>query len=104
MLARDSAAAAAHRPGLVVIATEDHYCGTPEMATHSANRLGAQTMVLDGANHWWMQQRPAEAADALIAFWGASELRVWRDIVSSLARAVTRVKLGATDEHQGRSH
>jgi hypothetical protein len=28
----DAAASAEHRPGLVIIATEDHYCGTPEMA------------------------------------------------------------------------
>jgi pimeloyl-ACP methyl ester carboxylesterase len=66
----DAAARAEHKPGLVIIATEDHYTGTPDMALHSANRLGAQTIVLDGANHWWMQQRAAEAADALAAFWG----------------------------------
>jgi pimeloyl-ACP methyl ester carboxylesterase len=65
----DAAAAAEHRPGLVIIATEDHFTGTPHMAMHSAKRLGAETIVLDGANHWWMQQRPSEAADALVAFW-----------------------------------
>jgi len=65
----DAAAAAEHRPGLVIIATEDHYTGTTDMARHSAARLGARTVVFDGANHWWMQQRPAEAADALTAFW-----------------------------------
>jgi pimeloyl-ACP methyl ester carboxylesterase len=67
----DAAAAAKHRPGLVIIATEDHYTGTPEMARNSAARLGARTVVLEGANHWWMQQRPVEAADALTAFWNA---------------------------------
>ena len=66
-----AAAAAEHRPGLVIIATEDHYTGTPDMARNSAARLDARTVVLDGANHWWMQQRPAEAADALTAFWNA---------------------------------
>jgi pimeloyl-ACP methyl ester carboxylesterase len=65
----DAAAAAEHRPGLVIIATEDHYAGTPDMARHCAARLGARTVVLDGANHWWMQQRPDEAAEALTAFW-----------------------------------
>jgi pimeloyl-ACP methyl ester carboxylesterase len=67
----DAAAAAEHRPGLVIIATEDHYTGTPAMARNSAARLGAGTVVLEGANHWWMQQRPVEAADALTAFWKA---------------------------------
>ena len=65
----DRAAAGPHVPGLVVIATEDHYTGTTEMAAHSAARLGAGTVVLDGASHWWMLERPAAAADALTAFW-----------------------------------
>jgi pimeloyl-ACP methyl ester carboxylesterase len=64
-----AAAAAERRPGLVIIATEDHYTGTPAMAQDSAIRLGARAIVFEGANHWWMQQRPAEAADALAAFW-----------------------------------
>jgi pimeloyl-ACP methyl ester carboxylesterase len=64
-----AAAAADRRPGLVMIATEDHYTGTRAMAHDSATRLGAGTVVFEGANHWWMQQRPAEAADALTAFW-----------------------------------
>jgi pimeloyl-ACP methyl ester carboxylesterase len=67
----DAAAAAERRPGLVIIATDDHYTGTPTMARHTAARLGARSVVLDGAHHWWMQQRPAEAADALAAFWNS---------------------------------
>ena len=61
--------AAPRRPGLVIIATEDHYTGTVAMAEHSARRAGASTVVLEGAGHWWMVERPAVAADALVAFW-----------------------------------
>ena len=63
------AEAAERRPGLCIIATEDHYTGTPEMARDSARRLGAQPFVLDGCGHWWMNQQPAAAADALVKFW-----------------------------------
>ena len=66
----DAAAAAPHRPGLVVIATADTFTGTPEMARDSAARLGAATVVLEGAGHWWMVEQPAKAADALCGFWG----------------------------------
>lgn len=65
----DRAAAGPRVPGLVVIATEDHYTGTTEMAAQSAARVGAATVVFDGASHWWMLERPAAAADALTAFW-----------------------------------
>jgi pimeloyl-ACP methyl ester carboxylesterase len=64
-----AAAAADRRPGMVIVATEDHYTGTPAMAHDSARRLQADTVVFQGANHWWMQQRPAEAARALAEFW-----------------------------------
>ena len=63
------AEAAERRPGLFIIATEDHYTGTPDMARDSARRLGADTFVLEGAGHWWMVQQPVAAADALAKFW-----------------------------------
>jgi len=28
-----------------------------------------QVLTLEGCGHWWMWERPAEAADALVAFW-----------------------------------
>ena len=65
----DLLAAAPRRPGLVVVATGDTYAGTPDMAAHTAQRAGAGTVVLDGASHWWMLERPGDAADALTAFW-----------------------------------
>ena len=65
----DEVEAAAHRPGLVVIAPDDHYAGTPAMAADTARRAGAGTVTLDGCGHWWMLDQPAVAADALVAFW-----------------------------------
>jgi pimeloyl-ACP methyl ester carboxylesterase len=57
------------RPGLVLLATEDHYAGTPEMAEATAGDLGARTVRLEGQGHWWMFEGAAAAADALIALW-----------------------------------
>lgn len=65
-----AAAVAPHCPGLVVIATADTFTGTPEMARDSAARLGAATVELEGAGHWWMVEQPVAAADALCGFWG----------------------------------
>ena len=57
------------RPGLVIIATDDHYAGTPEMASEVASRLGAGTVTLEGLGHWWMFGGASAAADALVAHW-----------------------------------
>jgi pimeloyl-ACP methyl ester carboxylesterase len=50
------------RPGLVIIAEDDPFVGTPAMATEMAHRAGAATMRLPGLGHWWMIQSPATAA------------------------------------------
>jgi len=57
------------RPGLVLIATEDPFTGTPDMAVSVANDLGANTLRLEGQGHWWMFDGAAEAADALATHW-----------------------------------
>lgn len=57
------------RPGLVFIATEDHYAGPLETAAEIAASLGAATLTLDGLDHWWMTNGAEHAADALIAHW-----------------------------------
>ena len=57
------------RPGLSLLATEDHYVGSDHMRRWAADRAGAQTEVLDGLGHWWMVQDPARAAAALNRFW-----------------------------------
>ena len=61
-------AAAERRPGLVVIATEDHYTGGEVLARRSAERFGAEVAVLPGLGHWWMLQDPAAGAAVLGAF------------------------------------
>jgi pimeloyl-ACP methyl ester carboxylesterase len=63
---------ASQRPGLVIIATEDHYTGTPQMASVVAGGLGAETFTLEGLHHWWMFDGAAAAADALVAHWAAT--------------------------------
>ena len=67
-IARDLDAAAA-RPGLSIVATEDGYVGTEEMKRRAAAHAGARTEVLDGLGHWWMLQDPQRGADALTRFW-----------------------------------
>jgi pimeloyl-ACP methyl ester carboxylesterase len=61
-------AAAERRPGLVIIATEDHYTGGEVLARRSAERFGAQVAMLPGLGHWWMLQDPAAGATVLADF------------------------------------
>jgi pimeloyl-ACP methyl ester carboxylesterase len=60
---------AAARPGLCLLATEDHYVGSEEIRRRAAVRAGARTEVLDGLGHWWMVQDPERGAAALTRFW-----------------------------------
>jgi len=63
-------AAADLPPGLALDATEDPYVG---FAVEAATALGARVATLEGAGHWWMCERPAEAADHLVSFWASLE-------------------------------
>ena len=65
----EASPAAAARPGLAVVPTEDPYTGGPAMAEAAAARMGATAVRLAGLGHWWMLQDPAAGADALRAFW-----------------------------------
>jgi pimeloyl-ACP methyl ester carboxylesterase len=67
----ETLAAAAARPGLAVIATEDHFVGTAEMRRRAAARAGARVALLDGLGHWWMVQDPARGAAVLTDFWAS---------------------------------
>jgi pimeloyl-ACP methyl ester carboxylesterase len=60
---------AAARPGLSLLATEDHYVGSDAIRRRAAERAGAHTDVLDGLGHWWMMQDPVRGAAALTRFW-----------------------------------
>lgn len=55
-------------PGLVVIATEDHYTGGETLARRTAERAGAKVALLDGLGHWWMCQDPKRGAAVLNEF------------------------------------
>jgi pimeloyl-ACP methyl ester carboxylesterase len=61
--------AAAARPGLSLLATDDDYVGSAELRRRAADRAGARTEVLDGLGHWWMVQDPVRGAAALTNFW-----------------------------------
>ena len=60
---------AAAKPGLVIIATEDHYVGGEPLGRRSAERCGATVAMLEGLGHWWMCQDPKRGAAALNEFW-----------------------------------
>lgn len=62
---------AAARPGLAILATEDHFVGSDEIRRRAADRAGARTEVLDGLGHWWMIEDPARGAEVLTRFWAA---------------------------------
>ena len=57
------------KPGLVIIATEDHYTGGEAKARSSAERAGAKVAVLEGLGHWWMCQDPKRGAAVLNDFY-----------------------------------
>lgn len=65
----DELPAAAARPGLAIIPTEDAYTGGELLARPAAEKARAQVAVLDGLGHWWMVQDPRRGADVLAAFW-----------------------------------
>jgi pimeloyl-ACP methyl ester carboxylesterase len=57
------------RPGLAILATEDHFTGDEAMRRRAAERAGAQVAVLQGLGHWWMVQDPNRSVGVLTAFW-----------------------------------
>lgn len=59
---------ASAKPGLVIIATEDHYCGGETLARRSAERAGAGVAMLPGLGHWWMCQNASAGAAAINQF------------------------------------
>ncbi len=64
---------ASERPGLVIVATEDHYTGGPVLARRSAERAGARVAILSGRGHWWMCEAPKEGAKVLNDFFDSLE-------------------------------
>jgi pimeloyl-ACP methyl ester carboxylesterase len=62
---------AAAKPGLVIVATEDHLVGGEELARRSAAKGGASVAILRGLGHWWMSQAPKRGAGVLNGFWSS---------------------------------
>jgi pimeloyl-ACP methyl ester carboxylesterase len=60
---------AAARPGLSIIATEDHLVGTDEQRRRASARAGAAIAELDGLGHWWFTQDPQRGAATINDFW-----------------------------------
>jgi pimeloyl-ACP methyl ester carboxylesterase len=64
--------AAAARPGLAVLATQDTAVGTDEQRRRAAVRAGAEVADLPGLGHWWMTENDGRAgAHALASFWSS---------------------------------
>lgn len=64
--------AAAARPGLVIVATEDHAVGSEEQRLRTAARAGARAETLSGDGHWWMTlDEGRRGAAVLEAFWSS---------------------------------
>src|SRR5215218_4748035 len=61
--------AAAARPGLALLPSEDSFVGTDAQRRRAASRAGARVEVLDGLGHWWMVEDPQRAAAVLERFW-----------------------------------
>ena len=66
---RELLPAASARPGLVLAAVADTYTGTESQHRWTAERMGAQVVVLPALGHWWMLEEPGTAAEALQRFW-----------------------------------
>ena len=64
--------AAAARPGLALLPTDDQFVGDDRTRHRAAGRAGARVEVLDGLGHWWMTQDPAGTAALLVDFWKAN--------------------------------
>lgn len=61
-------ARARQRPGLVLVPTGDPN-GPVEMQKWSAQQAGADVAILDGVVHWWPEQDPGPAVEAMTHFW-----------------------------------
>jgi pimeloyl-ACP methyl ester carboxylesterase len=55
--------------GLVIIAENDHYAGPHETHEEIATAVGAKVRHLEGCGHWWMLEKPEEAARMLAGHW-----------------------------------
>jgi pimeloyl-ACP methyl ester carboxylesterase len=61
--------AAAVRPGLALVPTEDPYTGGVDLHRCAAAQALARVELLDGLGHWWMLEDPDRGAEILTRFW-----------------------------------
>lgn len=59
---------AASRPGLVLVPSEDPFLQAAP-ARRTAQRTGARIEDLPGLGHWWVLERPQQAATLIESFW-----------------------------------
>lgn len=59
------------RPALTIWATDDPYVPV-RFGERLAQRVGGDLVLLEGCDHWWPLQRPAEVAAALESFWAGA--------------------------------
>ena len=55
--------------GLVIIAENDHFAGPHSTHEELASAVGAKVAHLEGCGHWWMIEKPQEAARLLASHW-----------------------------------
>jgi hypothetical protein len=64
---------AAERPGLSIMATENHLVGTDAQRRRASAQVGAQIAEREGLGHWWFTQDPQRGAAAINDFWAKAE-------------------------------
>ena len=64
--------AAAVRPGLAILPSEDAFVGDDQTRHRSAARAGARVLTLEGLGHWWMTEDPSGTASSVVDFWRAN--------------------------------
>ncbi len=55
--------------GLVIIAENDHYAGPHDSHEELASQVNAKVARMEGCGHWWMIEKPLEAARMLASHW-----------------------------------
>jgi pimeloyl-ACP methyl ester carboxylesterase len=65
------AEAAAVRPGLALINTEDPFVNDHSLGEEMGRRMGAHVEIMQGMGHWWMLQDPVHGAEVLERFWAS---------------------------------
>ena len=100
--------AAAARPGLAFLATDDKVVGTDAQRREAAAMAGAQVVELEGAGHWWMTaaRRVSSGRRGVSSPSGASARSVQATTssrtASSVERLRARTRTGARSRAAGR--